>query len=230
MTCIIVDDEFISRSGIKSYVDKTPGLECIGMAENVKCLYELLETCSPDIVFMDIEMPGMSGMEFMERMGMLPFAVIVITAYERYALRGYDVNVTDYLLKPVSYSRFLNAVGKARAYMTSALSSGIVTLKCDKSVYRVPVDDILYVAAMENYLRIYTMTGKITVRMTLKGMSELLPADRFVSVHRSFIVNLDKISKATPAEIMLINGDIVPLSNKCRKALSDRLDSGRFMP
>lgn len=95
MTCIIVDDEFISRSGIKSYVDKTPGLECIGMAENVKCLYELLETCSPDIVFMDIEMPGMSGMEFMERMGMLPFAVIVITAYERYALRGYDVNVTD---------------------------------------------------------------------------------------------------------------------------------------
>ncbi len=216
MTCIIVDDEYVSRCGIKSYVDKIPGLECAGVASDVDGLRELLDRGMPDIIFLDIEMPGESGIEFLEQAS-LPCAVVIITAYERYALRGYDLSVTDYLLKPVSFSRFSAAVGKVRAFMASAMSGGVVTLRSDKAVYRIPVEDILYVEAMENYLKVHTSCETIVVRMTLKAVCSLLPADRFIKIHRSYIVNIGRVVKAEMSEVTIFNGDVLPLSKSCRK-------------
>lgn len=223
LKCIIVDDEYVSRVGIKSYVDKMQGLECVGLAGDVEELMALLENEVPDIIFLDMEMPGMSGMDFLEQTALLSCSIVVITAYERYALQGYDLNVTDYLLKPVSYSRFMTAVGKVRAYRASAMCVGVVTLKSDGVLYRVPVDDILYVSAMENYLKVHTVSDKIVVRMTLKRMAELLPQDKFAAVHRSFIVNVNKVSMACAAEITLINGEMLPVSKNCRKSFFAKL-------
>ncbi|MDE6457831.1 MAG: LytTR family DNA-binding domain-containing protein [Muribaculum sp.] len=223
LKCIIVDDEYVSRIGIKGYVDKMPGLECVGLAGDIGELKALLENEAPDIIFLDMEMPGMSGMDFLEQTSLLSCSIVVITAYARYALSGYDLNVTDYLLKPVSYSRFVTAVGKVRAYRASAMWGGVVTLKSDGMIYRVPVDDILYISAMENYLKVHTVSEKIIVRMTLKRMAEQLPSDKFVAVHRSFIVNVSKVSMADATEIKLVNGEVLPVSKNCRKSFFAKL-------
>lgn len=229
LTCVIVDDEPIARYGVRGYVDKIEWLECAGMFEDVAGLESFLSSApnvvggGPDIIFLDIDMPHCSGLDFLAAKA-VSSSVVIITAYSQYALRGYELDVVDYLLKPVSFSRFLRAVEKVRHHH-NAMSSGpgYVMLKADSVVYRVMFSDIIYVEAMENYIKVYTVVNNIVTRMPMHRLLALLPDDIFMQVHKSFIVNLQKICKIDGSEIYLDKGFVVPVSRKLKGALLERL-------
>ena len=162
---------------------------------------EVLEYCNDeenqkiDILFLDIEMPDMSGLDFLESAQNTP-KVIITSAYERYALRGYEFDVVDYLLKPISFSRFLKSVNKAHALMESTSKSeepAYIFVKTEKQLKRLYLKEIQFIEGMENYIVIHTLTSKEIVHLRLKSILETLPAQIFMQVHRSFIVNLSYV-------------------------------------
>lgn len=159
-TCIIVDDEKTARYGLRSYVNKTPLLQCVDEFPTTSHLETyLLHNPAPDIIFMDIRMPGQSGLDYIASKT-INSAIIIVTAYEQYALKGFDLNVCDYLLKPVSYQRFKRAVDKATKYISYL--RGLVTdttpsifIRADRMIHQVNLSDIIYLKALENYVQIY---------------------------------------------------------------------------
>lgn len=166
MRCVIVEDETIARKGIESYIEKIEWLDCVAGFESATDLDQYLKNVAPDeypdIIFLDIEMPNISGFEYLAS-SKVDAEIIIITAYEEYALQGYELNITDYLLKPVSSSRFLKAVEKARNSRIcnssrSALSK-VLLLRVDRGDQRIPIANILYIEGMENYLKVFTSCG-----------------------------------------------------------------------
>lgn len=230
MRCIIVEDELIARKGIESYIDKIDWLDCVASFENVIELDQYLKTATageyPDIIFLDIEMPYLSGFEYLTST-QIDAAIIVITAYEEYALQGYELNITDYLLKPVSFARFSKAVEKARdsrTYKTvSSPLSKVLSLRVDRGNQRIPIANILYVEGMENYLKIHTTAECIIIRMKLKDFLSMVPKDVFMQVHKSYIVNLYNILRIEGKSISFSNYKSVPVSRNYRKLLSQRI-------
>lgn len=235
LTCIIVDDEPVARHGLRSYANRTETLSCVAMCDSSESLDSYLRMHpAPDIIFIDICMPGISGIDYLAT-HTVSSAVIIVTAYEEYALLGYDLNVTDYLLKPVSYIRFLRAVEKAQAYTLmrrgepSAPDS--IFIRTDRIIHRIITADIIYIKALENYVRILTESEHITARMTLKSILAMLPHDRFMMTHKSYIVNLDRILSVDALSIRLTTGKspttsaeiAVPLSRAIRAGLLQRL-------
>lgn len=239
LTCIIVDDEPVARHGLRGYVDRTDMLRCTAMCDSAESLDTYLRTHpAPDIIFIDIRMPGISGIEYLATHAVAS-AVIIVTAYEEYALQGYELNVTDYLLKPVSYARFLRAADKARAYtlMRRGEPTGpdSIFIRSDRIIHRIMPADILYVESLENYIRIHTATSeRITARMTLKSLLAMLPPDSFMQTHKSYIVNLTRILTVDGLTIRLASPQgtepsahiAIPLSRTIRPELLRRLGEG----
>ncbi len=230
MKCVIVEDEFIARKGIESYIEKIDWLDCVAGFESVLDLDQYLKNATPeeypDIIFLDIEMPNMSGFEYLAS-SKIDAEIIVITAYEEYALQGYELNIIDYLLKPVSFTRFLRAVEKARDSRTykssrSALSK-VLLLKVNRGNQRVPIADILYVEGMENYLKVFITTGCITTRMKLKDFLSMVSKEEFMQVHKSYIANLYRILRIEGNTIFFSNAKSIPISRSYRKGLIQRI-------
>jgi DNA-binding LytR/AlgR family response regulator len=199
MQCIIIDDDKVSRLVIEKYIKKTDFLELTENFDNALDAANFFNSKNTtDLIFLDIEMPGMSGVEFLEILNNLP-QIIVISAKEKYALQAIEYDVTDYLLKPVSFSRFLKAVTKAKNKLeeeTEKLNSeGIFIKSSSSSFVRMFYDDVLFIEAMENYVLIQTISKKHTIHFTMKALLDKLPTEKFVRVHRSFIVNKDKIDR-----------------------------------
>lgn len=236
-TCAIIEDEPVARKGIADYVSHIEWLKCIGTFEDAMQFDNAIHSpCGeatsipePDILFADIEMPGISGLDYLATAG-IKSAVILITAYESYALRGYELDITDYLLKPVPFSRFLKAVNKARAYKEAisahTLASSSETLhdsifvKSDRVIHRITISDILYAEGMENYVKIYTSThGMIISRTTMKSFHATLPPSMFMQVHKSFIVNINHIQSLDGNRLRLLDGSEIPVS----KSFKDHL-------
>lgn len=230
MRCVIVEDELIARKGIESYIAKIDWLECAASFENAIELDQYLKTVPsqeyPDIIFLDIEMPYLTGFEYLTS-SQIDAEIIVITAYEEYALQGYELNITDYLLKPVSFTRFLRAVEKARDSRVSKSSrnslSKVLLLRVNRGNQRVPIANILYVEGMENYLKVFTTAGCITVRIKLKDFLLMVPKDVFMQVHKSYIVNLNNILRIEGKSISFSNSKSIPVSRNYRKMLYQRI-------
>ena len=198
MNCIVVDDDKMSRVLIEEFVGKSDGIKLIGSFSNaIDAINAIKLDASIDLIFLDIEMPQMTGIDFLNSLDN-PIQVIIISSKEKYALNAFDYDVTDYLLKPITYSRFFKAVDKAlnryRKEKLNSESKDEIFIKKGSSLVRIKFDEILWVEALENYVILNTLTEKMTIHFTMKAIEKKLPSKKFVRIHRSFIVNMSKIS------------------------------------
>lgn len=229
LTCAIVDDEPTARYGLRSYVNNSTHLMCAGEFQSATLFGNYLrDNKAPDIIFMDIQMPGISGLDFIGSHTMNS-AVIIVTAYEQYALRGYELNVCDYLLKPVSYPRFRQAVEKASQYVDyrkGMAREDCIFVRADRMLHRLPLKDIVYLEALENYVTVTTLSERITTRSTLKDMLSQLPHKDFMRVHKSYAVNLHHISSVGSSQILMKGGTKeIPLSRSFSRMLTSALNN-----
>ena len=198
MNCIVVDDDKMSLRVIEEYVGKSDGLNLTGSFSNAIDAINLIKSDkSVDLVFLDIEMPEMTGIDFMNNLDN-PVQVIIISSKEKYALDAFNYDVTDYLLKPITYSRFFKAIDKAVIrYNRDRLDNqktDEIFIKKGSSLVRIKFDEILWIEALENYVILNTSSDKLTIHFTMKAIEKRLPSKKFIRIHRSFIVNTSKIS------------------------------------
>jgi len=218
MNCIIVDDEPPARKVLAEYIEDTDFLQLTGKAENPLKADNLLTGNQVDLMFLDINMPKLSGIEFLRTSASLPMTIIT-TAYAAYAIDGFNLNVLDYLVKPFSFERFLKAVNKAKEQyllknqLTPPVSAGdnYFFVKCDGKIEKILYDELLYVEAMLNYVVLHTESRKLIVYLTIKSILDQLPANLFLKVHKSYIINIGKIKSIDKNEIMIGNA-AVPVS------------------
>lgn len=222
LKCLIIDDEPLAIKILEDYIGKVPFLELAGMFSNPLEALLSFNKNPVDLIFLDIQMPQLNGVQFMELLQNRA-QIIIISAYQEYAFEGFEHNVTDYLLKPVSYERFYRAAEKSynlknptatisRSQEILPSTGGYVFVKVETKMLRVELDDIIYIEGLKNYVSIYTKTQRIVTLQTMKQLEEALPAHRFVRVHKSFIVALDKITAIARQEIH-IKDQIIPIGN-----------------
>lgn len=222
--CIITDDEPVAREGLQSYVEKVYFLALTGVCEDAIQLNTLLKTEQPDLLFLDIEMPYLSGLDLLATLSNPP-KVIITSAYEQYALKGYELDVTDYLLKPISFERFLKAVNKVHDLLlkeTAPAAEEFLFVKSDKQMKKVFLKDILFIEGLENYICIYTASDKILVHSTMKNIYNSLPESDFIQTHRSFIVNIHHVS-LIEGNILNVAGHEIPVARNYRETVFARI-------
>ena len=215
LDCWIVDDEPLALSILESYVGNTPFLKLTGKFSSAKSAMQEMMNSRPDLIFLDIQMPHVSGMEF-ARFIDGNTSIIFTTAFKEYALEGYKVNAIDYLLKPISYTNFLVAAKKALVWHEVLRTKDKVTpaykqkedgifVKADYKIVHVLFDDILYVEGLKSYVKIYTLKSSKSVitLMAMKEIEDLLPGDAFIRIHRSFIVAKNKIESINKNRLMI---------------------------
>lgn len=192
--CVITDDEPMARKGLRGYIEKIDFLSLIGECEDAIELNTMLKTQQVDLIFLDIEMPEITGLDLLANLKNPP-KVIIVSAYEQYALKGYEFDVVDYLLKPVSFERFLKSVNRVHELLETEQkeNENYMFVKSDKQLKKILFKDILFIESMENYVVIQTTSAKEIVYTTLKQIYESLPQGIFRQTHRSYIVNLEKV-------------------------------------
>ncbi len=196
LKCIIVDDEPLARDGLRRYIGRVDRLELQGECEDALQLDSMLRAgLETDLIFLDIEMPLLSGIDYLRTVGHHPM-VIITSAYSQYALEGYELNVVDYLLKPIPFARFLQAVTKACDFAGLTAhpeKRDFFFVKSDKKFHKIRFADILYLEAVENYVKIVTDSGAVITRCPLRNLVADLPSHGFLQVHKSYIVNMGKV-------------------------------------
>ncbi|SRR6266700_2917082 len=218
--CIIVDDEPVARKILQEFVEQVSFLELTGQFETAARAETFLRDEKTDIMFLDIEMPKLTGLELLKKLDTKPL-VILTTAYPQYALEGYELDIIDYLLKPIAFSRFIKAVQKAKEYTelknTSSIHpfSGYIFVRSEKRIEKIELKDILYIESLGNYVNIFTEDKKIIAYLTLKGLESQLPANEFIKIHQSYLVGCSKISAIAGNHIQLKNKTL-PLSRNYR--------------
>ncbi len=209
--CIVVDDEPLAVSLLGSYVEKIPFFELVFSTENPIEALEYIQKNEADLIFLDIQMPELTGINFMKIVGN-KLKYILTTAYSEYALEGYEHNVIDYLLKPISFSRFEKSALKAqeRFPINETSANSHFFIKSSGQQHRINFDDILYVESIKDYVNIKTENQEYIVLDTLKSLENQLP-ESFARVHKSFILNLDKIEKIDIRNVFLSSGKEIPI-------------------
>jgi DNA-binding LytR/AlgR family response regulator len=197
MNCIILDDDDLSRRILEEFINKTEGLVLKhSCSDPVQCINILKRDDAVDLIFLDIEMPEMSGIDFLDSLLTQP-QVIIFSSKGKYAVDSYNYDVTDYLLKPVSYKRFLQAIEKVEKRTREATSDqsggNEIFIKKNSTLVRLKYDEILWIEALENYVIFNTYKDKYTIHFTMKAIEQKLPPKKFTRVHRSFIVNTSRI-------------------------------------
>jgi DNA-binding LytR/AlgR family response regulator len=235
LNCIVVDDEPIARKLLQEYIEETDFLKLIGTAENPLKAIPLLKEQEVDLIFLDVNMPKMSGMEFLKSSVNLPM-IILTTAYGQYALEGYEMAVVDYLVKPFSLERFIKASQKAlelkvlrqKKIVNDKAEPGYFYVKCNSKIERIVYDELLYIEAMANYITLYTTSGKFVVYLTIKGILEKLPKQNFIQVHKSVVVNTDKI-KSIEGNMLHIGDTKLTISAGFHNEAMDKILKDRFI-
>ncbi len=227
ITCIITDDEPFSRKGLQGYVEKTGFLNLKAVCEDAMQLSDVLLVQPVDLLFLDIQMPHISGIELIKALSNPP-KVIFTTAYEQYAIQGFELDVIDYLLKPIPYDRFLKAACKARDYFSlrekknAYAATDYMFVKSNGKLEKVIFDDILFIEGMENYVSIQLEGKRIVVHSTIKNMLEKLPVSDFIQTHKSYIVASRKI-ESVEGNILHIQKHQVPVSRYMREAVLEKI-------
>ncbi len=219
---IIVDDEYIAHTIIKSYCDLLPNLNLVKNCYDALEAFEYLnQNNDVDLLFLDINMPKLKGFDFLKTLNAAP-KVIVTTAYSEYAVEGYELNISDYLLKPFGFDRFLKAINKTFSQKNeSATQTNRIFIQSNKKYIQLELDSVLYLEASGNYTKITTTTEIISLRETLTSILELFPSD-FVQVHKSFAVNLTKINSIEGNQIF-IGELVVPIGKMYRASFLELL-------
>jgi DNA-binding LytR/AlgR family response regulator len=230
--CLIVDDEQLARQLLEGYVKKVPGLELKGMCKTPLEAMEIMQNESVDIMLLDIQMPELTGIELLKTLKRKP-ATIFTTAYSEYALEGYQLDVLDYLVKPFSFDRFIQAINKAIHHLdlerkASAghternAADSYVLLHADHKIYKVKHSEILYIEGLKEYVSYYTTERRIIVLQSLKALESSLPPDQFIRVHRSYIVPIDKIRLLDGNQVK-IGDKLLPIGRSYRKLVMERV-------
>jgi len=220
ISCIITDDEPFARKGLHGYVEKTGFLDLKGVCEDALQLSDMLQRQPVDLLFLDIQMPHITGVDFIKALSNPP-KVIFTTAFEHYALQGFELDVMDYLLKPISYERFLKAAWKARDYFAlresapAAPAAPYIFIKANGRLEKVSFDEILFIEGMENYVAIHLPGKKLITHSTIKSLVEKLPRGQFLQTHKSFIVAISKV-ETIEGNTLSIQKHQVPISKYLR--------------
>jgi DNA-binding LytR/AlgR family response regulator len=229
LKCIIIDDEPIARRVLKEFIEDIDFLELIGQAENPLKAMSLLSENTVDLIFLDINMPKINGIDFLKNSNTTA-SVIMTTAYAEHAVEAYGLDVLDYLVKPIAFDRFLKACNKALKFQGSKQKVSVQTqknddhffVKCDNQIEKIFYNDLLYAEAMLNYAMLYTNSKKLMVYITIKSLEEQLPPDIFIKVHKSFIVNILKV-KSIEGNMINIGEAKITISQNLREAVIKKI-------
>jgi len=227
LSCIIVDDEPLSREVLENYVSGTPLLSLSGSCSDAFAAMELIRDNKIELVFLDINMPRLSGINMVKAMEKPPL-IIFTTAYPEYAIEGFELDVLDYLVKPFSYERFLKAVNKAfdRLSVKSVVKgdrSGFITVKSNKRIYKIEYGSLYYIQSAGDYLKLVTPEQVIIIHDTMKNMEKMFPDDQFIRIHKSFLVNLKHVKYVEGNEVN-IGKEKLPVGASYKELLLKRLD------
>ena len=233
MNCIIIDDEELARKLLENYIGRLPHLDVIGSFKNPVAALQVLQNQEVDLIFLDIQMPELTGIEFLKTLQHSP-QVILTTAYSEYAVESYALNVTDYLLKPFGFDRFLKAVNKASQQIelkkpkptspteTATPDKTYQIVKADHKVHRVYHEDILYIQSMQEYAAYYTKNGRIVAFGSLKKLEQELPNPPFLRIHKSYIINTDKVT-TLEGNLVHLGGEKIPIGGSYRDVVKEKL-------
>jgi len=227
--CIAIDDEPLALLKLEGFISKVPDLELVRTFDNTIEAIGWLKENNIELIFLDIQMEQLTGIQFLETTGS-DARIIFTTAYDQYAIKGFELSVTDYLLKPYSFQRFLQAVNKVMEYFSRRTENheiipeiaSYIFVKTEYRLERVDIDDILYVEGMKDYLRIICKDKKIMTLQSFAKLEEILPEKKFCRVHKSFIVALDKI-KSVERGVILIADQRIPVSNTYKVSFFSRI-------
>lgn len=242
LKCIAVDDEPLALDIIEDYISKVPFLELVKRTENAIEALQLVQAGGIDLVFLDIQMPDLTGIQFL-KIASGKANYILTTAYSQYALESYDLNVSDYLLKPIAFDRFYKAVEKVRNQMQkeevaapvvtepiqnastspSAPVQDFIFVKTEHKIQKIQLDDILYIEGLKDYISIFTKSERVITLQNMKKMEETLPKGEFIRVHKSYIVSLDKVESIERSRIS-ITGKIIPIGDTYRDEFFKLID------
>ena len=226
---LIIDDEPLAQDIIKKFVQEVKSLEITAVCNDALQALEIMNEQNIDLIFLDINMPKLSGIEFLKTLKNQPI-VILTTAYTEYAMEGYELNVTDYLVKPFSFARFLKAVQKAEQQFVLKHSHEIETkpesifIKSNKKIYQLKFSDIVYVEGLGDYIKIYTEKQHFVTNIPMKKMEEQLPGNEFHRIHKSFIVSLKKII-SIEGNMVEVQGRKLTIGNNYRSDFFDRINN-----
>jgi two-component system, LytTR family, response regulator len=228
ITCIIVEDEPLAAKVLADYVSQVPFLDLKGTFKDAILATDFLRTNTVDLIFLDIHLPKLKGMAFLKTL-IHPPAVIITTAYHQYAVEGFDLNVTDYLLKPIEFERFLVAVTKVKSGSPLKFSDeeedrgdvkDYLFVNVQKKKMKISFSEILYIESQREYVRIVTTKKEYVPKMSTREIENLLPAGLFKRIHRSFIVSISKIESYTADEVE-VNGLSIPVGRDYRHVLEN---------
>lgn len=224
---MIIEDQLPAQRVLKRYINDIPSLELTVTYEDCLSALEYLHNNSIDLLFLDINLPKISGLNFLRSQRILP-RIIITTAYPQYAVEGFELEVIDYLLKPFSFERFLKAVSKIQPNTTTdntpaEYSESFVFVKSDKAIHRIDFDQINFIQADGDFVHIVTEEKKYFISQTLKYWEAILPSHLFIRVHRSYIINLSKTNQIQGNQIKIKNATI-PIGRSYRNSFFDRLD------
>jgi DNA-binding LytR/AlgR family response regulator len=234
--CYIIDDEPLARKGLKEYISDTEFLQLAGEFDNPLKAADGISRGEAQLLFLDIQMPKITGLEFF-RMLQHPPPVIFTTAYPQYALEGFEVNALDYLVKPISFDRFLKAAMKAKEYYEmrekNAVSAGhpgdgYFFIKADNKLVKLDYNDVLFVEALQNYVVIHTKDKKYITYLTFKSVEEYLPASQFIKTHKSYIIAASRIDSIEGNDIK-IGTHHIPISRNLKEEVMDKLLKGKYL-
>ena len=227
--CIITDDEPMARKGLRGYIEKIEFLTLVGECEDAIQLNTMLKNQQVDLIFLDIEMPEMTGLELLSNITNPP-KVIIVSAYEQYALKGYEFEVVDYLLKPVSFDLFLKSANRIHALLQTEQKEAddYIFVKSDKQLKKILFKDILFIESMENYVIIQTVSSKEIVYTTLKQIHESLPQDIFQQTHRSYIVNINQVN-AIDGNLLNVNSYKIPVARNLKDNIFNLILNNRLI-
>lgn len=230
--CIAIDDEPLALKQMASYVEKTPFLELVESFEGALEAMEYLDNNSIDLMFVDINMPDLNGLEFVKSLKQKP-RVIFITAYSQYALEGFKVDAIDYLLKPIGYADFLKSANKAKEWFDIQTTEQpeiksdreFLIIKSEHKLIRISLTDIKYIEGMREYVRFHLAGQKpIMSLMSMKKLEAILPREEFMRIHKSYIVNLNKITVIERQRIIFDNEVYIPISDQYKAKFQEYID------
>lgn len=221
INCIIIDDEPSSQNVLEQFVENVDYLVLKKVCNHAKEAKKVLEQEKIDLLFLDINMPLISGLEFYKSLKEPPL-VIFTTAYSEYAVEGFEVNATDYLLKPFSFDRFLVAVNKAKDILTQ--NGDKLLLKADKKLHLINFDDILFINSLGDYVKVYHNSSFLITYSKLSSLIERLPKNKFIQVHKSYVINFQKIDVIEGNHI-LIQENKIPIGQKYKSNFTNKLNS-----
>jgi DNA-binding LytR/AlgR family response regulator len=236
MRCIIVDDEPLAREGMELNIQELSYLELVGQFSSALEALNFINKNKVDLMFLDIEMPGLSGLDFLRSIKEKPL-VILTTAYPQYALEGFELDVVDYLMKPIRLRRFIQGVNKAKelfelkekaAQVETSIAESDIYIRADRKYIRLFIKDIKYIKGMKDYVMIYTDKQKYMTAMNIKTTKDQLPDSQFVRVNKSFVVNVDYID-SIGTDFIKVSNEEIPLGRTYREDFLKRFVKGKLI-